>query len=119
MRNVVDNIQVNKDGQLYCYQMPKKLKKRLVSGAKIEDTQNNGYSTVPVIIEELGIGIFKFTKQETNQLMNKIKEFRKENVAKQTRTTFRDELVVKPSKIDTTNYNQNNTPYNYYNHEER
>ena len=107
MKKVIKDIKVNENGELYCFNLNRKLKQRLVLASQIENTQQNGYATVPVLVEDKGVGVFKFNQEEMNFLMDMVKKQRKINAQKretENRTSeFRKGLAIE----------ENNKPNQY------
>ena len=118
MNKVMKNLIIKKDG-VYCSNMDRHLKKRLVSVSKLgkthkqlkksilsikdlETVQKKGYATIPIEIEGMGVGFFKCTLEVEKFIMNKMKEKREKNNNNiNQRTNFKDNLAVEIKEIPT------------------
>ena len=98
MNKVMKNLIIKKDG-VYCSNMDRHLKKRLVSVSKLGKTHKQGYATIPIDVEGMGVGFFKFTPEEEDFLMSKMKEQRQNNNSIKERTSFKDNLAVEIKEI--------------------
>ena len=113
MKKAMKSMEIRKDG-IYCRDI-KNLKNRLILTGEIETMQRKGYATIPIEVEGMGVGFFKFTLEEEKFLMGEMKEKRQKNNSIEEGTNFKDNLAVEIKEIPTqSKYGDSKMEYHTY-----